>query len=75
MPGYPGGIWRGAQDSLLPLKVLGEAEDGGSGRRVIRSNLPRKERGHPVQPTFIQHFQCGDGHSGLPLKILVGGGT
>ena len=55
MPGYPGGIWCGAQGPSPPPKVLGEAEDGGTGGRLLRSTLPRREigvaQGDPLLPT------------------------
>ena len=75
MPGYPVGLWRGAQVHLPPPTVLVEAEYGGAGRRVIRSTLPRRERGYPGQPTVSHHFQCGGRRGGFPLGIPSGGRT
>ena len=45
MPGYPVGLWHGAKGPLPPLIVSGKAEDGGKGGRVLRCNLPQRERG------------------------------
>ena len=74
MTGYPGGIWRGSQGPSPPLKVLGEAEDGGAGKRVLCITPLRRERGHPGRPTVAHCFQCGGGRDGLTLEI-PGGGT
>ena len=74
MPGYPVGLCCGAQGPLPPLVVLGEAEDGGKGGRVLQCTLPWRERGDPEQPTVAHHFQCDGRHSGLPLVIPTGGG-
>ena len=73
--GYPEGLWRGDQGYLTPPPVLGEAKDCGTGRRVIRSTLPRRERGYPGQPTVAHHFQYGGRRGGSPLGIPAGGGT
>ena len=39
------------------MTVLGEAEDGGEGRRVLRCTLPRRERGvtlgDPLSPSIF----------------------
>ena len=75
MTGYPEGLLCGSQGPSPPPKVLGEAEDGGAGGRVLRSTLPRRERGYPGQPTFTHNFQCGVILGGLPLEIPAGGGT
>ena len=58
-----------------PPRVLGEAEYGGAGRRLIQSTLLWRERGHPGRPTGAHHFQCVGGHGGSPLVIPAGGGT
>ena len=73
--GYPGGLWHEAQGPSPPTAVLGKAEDGGASGRILRSNLPQRQRGYPGRPTVAQNFQCGGGHSGLPLGIPAGGGT
>ena len=74
MTGHPGGIWCGAQGPLPPLQVLGAAEDGGTGGRLLHRTLPRRYRRQSGRPTFTHHLQCGGGLGVTPLGVL-GGGT
>ena len=75
MPGYPGGLWCGAQGPSPPSTVLSESEGGGKSGRVLRCTLPRRERGYPERPTVAHNFQCGGRCGGSPLGIPACGGT
>ena len=44
-PGYPGGLWCGAQVLSPTPTVSDEAEEGGAGGRVLQSTLLRRDRG------------------------------
>ena len=74
MPVYPGGIWSGDQVPPHLTQVMGEAEDGGVGGRLLWITLPRIERCHPGQPTVAHHLQCG-GVRGDSTQLISGGGT
>ena len=70
---HPGGIWRGDQGPPPPPQVLGAAEDGGIGGRLIWRTLPRIERRHSGRTTVSHHLQCGGGCGGPPLRTPDGG--
>ena len=52
----PGGIWSGTQGPLPPTHVLGEATDGGVGRRIIQRTLQWGERCDTGGPDFTHHI-------------------
>ena len=72
VPVYPGGIWHWAQGPTPPPQVLGAASDGGAGRRVLRRNLPQRERHETLRPTAAHHIKCDGGYSCPPLGVLGG---
>ena len=73
VPGNTEGIWRGAQGSPLPSKILGEAPNGGAGRGggVLRRTLPLKNRLDTGVYTVAHHLKCGGGRSGPPLGVTI----
>ena len=68
-----GGVWCRAQGPPRLPQILGEAEDGGAGGRVLLRNLPQRERSHPERLTVAHHLQFGGERGDSPRGIPGGG--
>ena len=65
--GYTGRIWGKTADESPPKNVMGEADNGGPVREVLRRPFHGHYRGDAGRPSHVHHIQyCGRrGHTPL----------
>ena len=57
---------------LFPLSLLGQPKVGVSRGRLPQGIISGLSGGDPGGPAAPHHFQCGGGHSGVPLDLAGG---
>ena len=74
MPVNNGGLRSGTTGLTPYMYLLGNDEDGGLCRRILRRGVQGFLGLEPGGLTVPNHFQCGGGHSGAPLDLYGGRG-